>query len=110
MATATATELIAGALENRRDGLVDAAVESIVARIAGYREAGPGVVDDVRRHVEEHHRLLCKVLRQGRAVKAREVAFIERHAARRAREGIPLADFLAAFRTYHTIVWRAVVE
>ena len=54
--------------------------------------------------------LLCDVLRRGRAVKPRELGFIERHAARRARQGIPLGDFLAAFRTYHTILWDAVLD
>ena len=43
-------------------------------------------------------------------MKPRELGFIERHAARRARQGIPLGDFLAAFRTYHTILWDAVLD
>lgn len=109
MATVTATDVIANALEAGREALVTAVVDRFVARIPAYRDAGPAVVEDARRHVEEHHDLLCDVLRQGRAVKPRELAFIERHAARRAREGIPLADFLAAFRTYHTILWDAVL-
>jgi sugar diacid utilization regulator len=109
MATVVATGRIADALAADRDTLVDATVERFLARIPGYRDAGAGVVEDARRHTQEHHDLLCDVLRRGRAVKSRELAFIERHAARRARQGIPLADFLAAFRTYHTIVWAAVV-
>jgi sugar diacid utilization regulator len=110
MATAVATEPIAAALTARRNAIVDAAVESFLARIPGYRDASATVVEDARRHTEEHHDLLCDVLRWGREVKPRELAFIERHAARRARQGISLADFLAAFRAYHTIVWQAVLE
>jgi sugar diacid utilization regulator len=110
MATAVATEPIADALTARRNAIVDAAVESFLARIPGYRDASATVVEDARRHTEEHHDLLCDVLRRGREVKPRELAFIERHAARRARQGISLADFLAAFRAYHTIVWQAVLE
>jgi hypothetical protein len=110
MATVVATERIADALAADRDALVDATVGQFLARIPGYRDAGAAVVEDARRHTEEHHDLLCDVLRRGRAAKPRELTFIERHAARRARQGIPLADFLAAFRTYHTTVWAVVVE
>ena len=110
MATVVATERIADALAARREAIVDAAVEHFLARIPGYRDAAPAVVEDARRHTEEHHDLLCDVLRRGREVKPRDLAFIERHAARRARQGISLADFLAAFRAYHTIVWEAVLE
>jgi sugar diacid utilization regulator len=66
-------------------------------------------VEDARRHTETHHDLLCEVLRRGRPAKPGELRFVEEHAARRARQGIALADFLAAFRTYHTIVWDAVL-
>src|SRR4051794_40094989 len=105
-----ATELIADALDAGRRPLATAVVDRLVTRIPGYRDAGGAVAEDARRHVEEHHELLCDVLRRGRAVKPRELGFIERHAARRARQGIPLADFLAAFRIYHTIVWDAVLD
>src|SRR4051812_29515734 len=104
-----ATELIAEALAADRDALVTAAVERYVKRIPGYRDGGERVVEDARRHTETHHDLLCEVLRRGRAAKPGELRFVEEHAARRARQGIPLGDFLAAFRTYHTIVWDAVL-
>ena len=110
MAVVVATELIAEALAADRDALVDAAVAGYLARIPGYRDASGAIVEDARRHTEEHHDLLCDVLRRGSAVRPRELEFIERHAARRARQGIALADFLAAFRTYHTIVWAAVLD
>ena len=32
------------------------------------------------------------------------------HAARRARSGLALQDFLQAFRTYHGVVWRVLME
>jgi sugar diacid utilization regulator len=104
------TELIAGALAARRDELVAAAVEAYLERLPSYRQAGPDVLDDARRHTEEHHDVLCEVLRRNRPPTERELAFVERHAARRARQGIALADFLEAFRRYHTIVWDAVLD
>jgi sugar diacid utilization regulator len=105
-----ATDLIAGALASRRDELVTAAADGYIERLSSYREASADVRADARRHTEEHHDLLCEVLRRGRAPSERQLAFVERHAARRARQGIPLADFLEAFRTYHNIVWDAVLD
>ena len=105
-----ATDLIADALAARRDPLVSAAVEGYAARIPSYAEGNERLREDARRHIEKHHDLLCAVLRRGTAAKPRELRFIEQHAARRARQGIPLADFLAAFRTYNTIVWDAILD
>jgi PucR C-terminal helix-turn-helix domain/GGDEF-like domain len=102
------TEMIADALTADRDAIVTASVERYVARIPGYRDADARVVADARRHTERHHDLLCEVLRRGRPPSAGEMRFVEEHAARRARQGIALADFLTAFRTYHTILWDAV--
>jgi hypothetical protein len=110
MATAVATDLIADALTTRREQLVSAAVEGYAERIASYREAGPAMLADARAHTELHHDLLCAVLRRGRAVTSKELGFVERYAAQRARRGIPLGDFLTAFRSYHGIVWDAVLD
>jgi sugar diacid utilization regulator len=110
MATAVATDLIADALATRRDELVSAAMDAYLARIPAYREADPALLEDARRHTSDHHDLLCEVVRRGRRVEARELDFVERHAALRARRGIAHADFLEAFRIYHTIVWDAVLE
>ncbi|HEY6887605.1 MAG TPA: hypothetical protein VI300_07495, partial [Solirubrobacter sp.] len=105
-----ATELIAQALADRRDALVRDAVEGYAARIPSYAEGSERLLEDARRHTETHHDLLCAVLRRGTAAKPGELRFIEEHAALRARQGVPLADFLAAFRTYNRIVWDAVLD
>jgi len=101
---------IAGTLETRRDELVDAAWEAIRSRLASYRDADPVVVADVHEHIRVHHELLCAVLRRDRPAEAKDFAFAGRHAAFRARRGIALEDFLAAFRCYHGIVWNAMVD
>jgi hypothetical protein len=103
-------ELIAEALETRRDELIGAGVDEIRGRMATYREADAALIADVTRHVGEHHDLLCAVLRRGRPAEAPEFAFVGRHAALRARRGISLADFLEAFRSYHNVVWDAVLD
>jgi sugar diacid utilization regulator len=105
-----ATDLIAEALAGRRDELVAAAVDTYLRRLPSYGQAGADVLDEARRHTEEHHDALCEVLRRNRPPEERELTFVERHAARRARQGITLADFLAAFRSYHNIVWDAVLD
>ena len=102
--------VIAAALESRREELVGAGLNSIQSRMSAYREADPALLEDVRAHIGAHHDLLCAVLRRGRPATAREFAFVGRHAALRARRGIALADFLEAFRSYHNVVWDAVVD
>jgi sugar diacid utilization regulator len=104
------TDLIADALAARRDELVAAAVDAYRVRIRTYSEADEALLTDARAHTEVHHDLLCAVLRRDRPVGERELDFVERHAARRARTGIALADFLEAFRIYHNIVWDAVLD
>src|SRR5690348_12870761 len=105
-----ATDVIADALQARRDELISAGVEEITGRMAAYRQADPELLADVTRHIGQHHDLLCAVLRRGRPAAAREFQFVGRHAALRARRGISLADFLEAFRTYHNVVWDAVLD
>src|SRR6187200_992570 len=100
---ASPADEIAGALEARRAELVDAAWEAIGSRLPAYRAADAATAADVLEHIRAHHDLLCAVLRRGRPAEARELAFAGRHAAMRARRGIALEDFLAAFRCYHAI-------
>jgi hypothetical protein len=106
---AVGVDLIPAALEARRDELISASLEAIRSRMRAYRQADPALLEDVRRHIGAHHDLLCAVLRRGRPAAPREFAFVGRHAALRARRGIALGDFLEAFRTYHNVVWDAVL-
>ncbi len=105
-----ALDMVAESLEARRDELVSAGLEVIRSRMTAYRRADPDFVEDVRRHIAAHHDLLCAVLRRGTPAMAREFSFVGRHAALRARRGISLADFLEAFRSYHNVVWDAVLD
>jgi PucR-like helix-turn-helix protein/diguanylate cyclase with GGDEF domain len=98
------------ALEAQRDELVAAAFDAIRARIPVYRDADPALAEDVLGHIRAHHDLLCAVLRRGRPAEPRDFRFVARHAARRARRGVALADFLEAFRCYHNVVWDAMSE
>ena len=55
MATAV-TDLIADVLSARRNELPAAANEASVTRI---RDADPALVEDARRHIAQHHDLVC---------------------------------------------------
>jgi sugar diacid utilization regulator len=70
MAKAVATDLVADVLTARRDEFLAAAVEAFVERVPN---AEPALVEDARRHVAQHHDLLCDVLRRGRAVHPQEL-------------------------------------
>src|ERR1700729_2354342 len=102
--------VIADALQARRDELISIGVADIRERMETYRRADPALIEDVTGHIGEHHDLLCAVLRRGRPAAPREFAFVGRHAALRARRGISLSDFLEAFRSYHNVVWDAVLD
>jgi hypothetical protein len=102
--------MIAAALEARRKELISVGLEEIKARMPAYRQADRALLEDVRRHIGDHHDLLCSVLRRGRPAAARQFEFVGRHAALRARRGISLADFLEAFRSYHNVAWDAVLD
>ncbi len=110
MATAVGADLVASALASRREEIVTGAFDTILARMPAYRGADPALLEDVRGHIAIHHDLLCEVLRRGRLPRPRELDFVERHAALRARRGLSLPDFLEAFRIYHNVVWDAVLE
>jgi hypothetical protein len=103
-------DLIAEALEARREELISTGVGEIKDRMDTYRRADAALTEDVTSHIGAHHDLLCAVLRRGRPAAAREFDFVGRHAALRARRGISLADFLEAFRSYHNVVWDAVLD
>jgi hypothetical protein len=107
---AAGTVAIAAALESRREELIAMGLEAIRSRLQPYQRADPALLQDVSTHLGKHHDLLCAVLRRGRTATPGELAFVGRHAAMRARRGIPLADFLEAFRCYHNIIWDAVLD
>jgi PucR C-terminal helix-turn-helix domain/GGDEF-like domain len=95
-------------LQARAGELVAATTDRIQARVPAYRDADPALLAEVREHVAAHHALVCAVLRRGTPPTGGELAFVERQAARRARRGIPLADFMEAFRAYQEVLWDAL--
>jgi sugar diacid utilization regulator len=106
-----AIERIATMLAARRAELATESLREIRAAIPAYSAIDdPAILADVTQHVAENHDALRSSLIRGDPVTAQELAFIGPHAALRARRGVPLADFLQAFRIGHRVIWDAIVE
>jgi PucR C-terminal helix-turn-helix domain/GGDEF-like domain len=106
-----AIERIATMLAARRAELATDSLREIRAAIPAYSAIDdPVILADVTEHVAENHDALRSSLVRGEPVTAQDLAFIGPHAALRARRGVPLADFLQAFRIGHRVIWDAIVE
>jgi sugar diacid utilization regulator len=91
------------------DSLVDAAVQAIRAEIPAYA-ARDGIFRDVREQVAAHYRTKLTAFLEERTVTLEEVAFIRGAATRRARAGLALEDYIAAYRVGEKVLWDAVVS
>jgi sugar diacid utilization regulator len=106
-----AIDRIATMLAARRAELATDSLREIRAAIPAYSAIDdPVILADVTEHVAENHDALRSSLVRGEPVTASDLAFIGPHAALRARRGVPLADFLQAFRIGHRVIWDAIVE
>jgi PucR-like helix-turn-helix protein/diguanylate cyclase with GGDEF domain len=104
-------ERVGAMLLARREELAGQTLERIRAAIPAYATIhDPAILADVTEHVAENHDILRSSLLRGRPVTEEDLAFIRPHAALRARRGVPVADFLHAFRIGHWVIWDAIVE
>jgi hypothetical protein len=92
------------------DSLVDAAVEAIRAEIPAYAARDEGFFGDVEEQVAAHYRTKLTAFLEERTVTLEEVAFIRGAATRRARAGLALEDYIAAYRVGEKVLWDAVVS
>jgi sugar diacid utilization regulator len=91
----------------RLDEHVDRTVDAIFAEIPRYHGA---LRPDAIAHTRENFLILRAALELGRPITADELGYTRAHAARRVRRGLPLKDFLHAFRIGHRVVWEIVME
>jgi PucR C-terminal helix-turn-helix domain/GGDEF-like domain len=106
-----AIDRIAAMLAARRAELATESLREIRAAIPVYAEIDdPAILADVTEHVAENHDALRSSLVRGEPVTAQDLVFIGPHAALRARRGVPLADFLQAFRIGHRVIWDAIMR
>jgi sugar diacid utilization regulator len=100
---------ILSALLDDLDSLVEAAVEAIRAEIPAYA-ARDEIFSDVKEQVAAHYRTKLTAFLEERTVTLEEVAFIRGAATRRARVGLALEDYIAAYRVGEKVLWNAVVS
>jgi sugar diacid utilization regulator len=106
-----AFELMVAALAARRQELAETTLQQIRDEIPAYaRIEDPALLADITEHVAENQDALRESLARRRPVTAADLAFIRPHAAMRARRGVPLADFMHAFRIGQRVVWEALQE
>jgi PucR C-terminal helix-turn-helix domain/GGDEF-like domain len=92
------------------DPLVDSAVAALRAGIPAHAAEDAGFFDDVRDQVAEHYRVNLSALLAERELTFEDLAFVRGGAARRARAGLELADYLNAFRVGLQVLWSAVTQ
>ncbi|HEY3190802.1 MAG TPA: helix-turn-helix domain-containing protein [Solirubrobacteraceae bacterium] len=110
-ASAVGIERVAAMLAARREELAEESLRAIRSEIPAYAAIDDAaILADVTEHVAENHDALRASLTRGRPVTVEDLAYIRPHAALRARRGVPLADFLHAFRVGHRVIWDAIVE
>jgi PucR C-terminal helix-turn-helix domain/GGDEF-like domain len=96
------------ALEERLEGLADAATEMILTEIPAYRGADRQLRADVRAHVLSHMRANLESLGANREVSREDLLFVRPHAARRAKR-VSIADFVQAFYVGERVLWDAAL-
>ncbi|MCK2213806.1 helix-turn-helix domain-containing protein [Actinomadura sp. ATCC 31491] len=101
--------IIAEMLDNVQE-LADAGAAAIRAEVPTYAAQGADFLADVRDQVVRHYRAKLAVLLEERAVTAADIAFVRRAAMRRARAGVPLADYINAYRVGQRVFWESLVE
>ncbi|PTH90365.1 transcriptional regulator [Streptomyces sp. A244] len=102
---------VAGIVAAQRQTLAEAALEAMRAEIPGYAAlVDERLLADVVAHVTEAVDVLSVSLARDRPVTDDDVAFVRPHAARRARQGMPLVDFMHALRIAHRVMWEAIAD
>jgi hypothetical protein len=93
---------------SRLDEILDDAVEAMHEEIPSYRSAAPAMRENVREHVRLHFETLMDSLAADRPITREDLLFIRPAATYRARSGVPLADFMHAFRIGQREIWRGL--
>jgi hypothetical protein len=106
-----AADRIAAAVAASLDGIVSAAVEAIWAQVPAYQgSADDRLRDDVGMHVRAVFGVFLSALVSRRPARRADFAITREQATRRGTQGIPLADFLQAFRIGQLTLWEGVLD
>ncbi|RAY13664.1 transcriptional regulator [Actinomadura craniellae] len=89
--------------------LADTAVAAMRAEIPAYAERDAAFIADVHDQLIRHYRAKLGALLEERTLCLEDIAFTRRAAMRRARAGLALTDYIAAFRIGQQVFWAALV-
>ncbi len=90
---------VAATLGAGRTDVLTCLVDAISAEVAAYAESGnPGVLPELRDHLEAHVDAVCRLLADEQAA---DLGFVAAHAARRAEQKFPLDAILRTYRCLH---------
>jgi sugar diacid utilization regulator len=113
-AAVTATQASPGVLRlvhafrERIEEILDESIHGMREEIPSYRSADPAMIENVREHVRQHFEALMSSLSEGRSITREDLLFVRPAATYRARSGVPLADFMHAFRIGQREIWRGL--
>jgi PucR-like helix-turn-helix protein/diguanylate cyclase with GGDEF domain len=92
----------------RMDETIDRVIAAMREEIPTYARASPALLDSAREQVRLHFQALLASLAENRRITPEEMMFVRPAASDRARTGVPLEDFMHAFRIGQREIWRAL--
>ena len=96
-------------LVGRREDIVETTVRRIWSEIPAYGSMPRALADDVREHIRKHFDALVGVLKADAPPTREDLLFTRAHTAARVGR-IPIADYMAAFRTFLDVMWHDLLE
>jgi sugar diacid utilization regulator len=92
----------------RIEEILDESMRGMQDEIPSYRSADVAMLENVREHVRLHFEALMSSLSEDRSITREDLLFVRPAATFRARSGVPLADFMHAFRIGQREIWRGL--
>jgi sugar diacid utilization regulator len=92
----------------RIEEILDEALRGMQEEIPSYSSADAAMLENVRDHVRLHFEALMSSLSEDRPITREDLLFVRPAATYRARSGVPIADFMHAFRIGQREIWRGL--
>ncbi|MBL1075319.1 helix-turn-helix domain-containing protein [Nocardia sp. 2] len=96
-------------LIDRVPDMADSGVAAIVTQIPAYADRDEDFLADVRDQLAQLCRTGLSAMLEHRKVTAEDIAYARRAAARRARAGLTLVDYISAFRLGQQALWKLLI-
>ncbi|GGN96478.1 hypothetical protein GCM10011610_61350 [Nocardia rhizosphaerihabitans] len=100
---------IVGCAYDHADDIADDVMTKLRAELPGYGTADPGFLADVHDQLARLSRTGLGALLERKRVTPADVTYARQAAARRARSGLPLVDYIAAFRLGQRAIWKSLL-